>query len=124
MLKTIVAAFALTLALAPTSVRAEGFSISFRWCSGSSEIKLAGVPKGTATLDARMVDLWVRGYDHGGGTLAYKGQKSIPCGAISNFRGPAPPAGQVHDYRWTVRALGADGHELATAEATRKFPEK
>lgn len=123
MSKTIAAAFALCLVIAPASVRAEGFSISFKWCSGSSEIRLAGVPKGTATLEARMVDLWVTSYDHGGGAVVYKGQKTIPCGAISKFRGPAPPAGQVHDYRWTVRALGADGSELAVAEAVRKFPE-
>jgi hypothetical protein len=112
------------LAAAPTSARAETFSISFRWCSGSSEIALRGVPAGTATLDARMVDRWVPSYDHGGGRIAYAGRKSIPCGALSGFRGPSPPPGQIHDYEWTVRALAADGRELAVAKAERKFPEK
>lgn len=107
-----------------SGAHAEAFTISFAWCSGSSAITLRGVPKGTATLDARMVDLWVRGYDHGGGVLPYTGQKTIPCAAISNFRGPSPPAGQVHDYEWTVRALAADGRELGVATAKRKFPEK
>lgn len=71
-----------------------------------------------------MVDRWVPSDDHGGGEVAFKGGKTIPCGAISNFRGPAPPPGQVHDYEWTVRALATDGRELAVAKAERKFPEK
>ena len=121
--RTLSLALASALLIA-TSSAADAFSISFRWCSGSSAITLNGVPKGTATLEARMVDLWVRGYDHGGGRIAYTGGKSIPCGAISNFRPPSPPVGQVHDYEWTVRALAADGRELGVATATRKFPEK
>ena len=117
------AALALGLAGLATPAAAEDFSISFRWCSGSSEIALKGVPKGTVTLDARMSDLWVPSFDHGGGKVAFKGQKSIPCGAIPNYRGPNPPPPQVHDYKWTVEALDAGGSVLATATATRKFPE-
>ena len=39
--------------------------------------------------------------------------------AIS-YRGPCPP--NVHRYQFVVRALAADGRELATAEATESFP--
>lgn len=116
--------FGLALLLAGGSpLAAADFAIAFKWCGASSRIDLTAVPNGTVRLRAEMVDLWVRGYDHGGGTLPWKGEKAIPCGAISNFRGPSPPSGQVHDYRWTVQALAADGTVLATAEATRKFPE-
>lgn len=70
-----------------------------------------------------MSDIMVPGYDHGGGSVAFTGQKAISCGAISNFRGPSPPPPQVHDYQWTVRALDAAGKELGVARAVRKFPE-
>lgn len=112
----------ITASTAPSA--AEAFSISFRWCSGSSEITLKGVPKGTTTLEASMLDYMARGYDHGGGKVAWKGEKQIPCGAIKNYRPPSPPPPQVHEYEWTVDALDASGKVLGTAKAVRKYPEK
>lgn len=111
------------LLLSSGPVAAADFAISFKWCSGSSEIALTNVPKGTASLSAKMVDLFKPSYPHGGGKVAYSGRKTIPCGALTNFEGPSPPPPQVHDYRWTVEALDASGNVLATASATRKFPE-
>lgn len=112
------------VAVGAAPAAAADFAIAFKWCGRSSEITLSGVPKGTKTLAAEMTDRWVPSYDHGGGKIAYGGQKTIPCGAISNFRGPSPPPPQIHDYTWTVKALDAAGTVLATAQATRKFPEK
>lgn len=123
--RTLVLATVLASVLAGTDpADAAGFSISFRWCSGSPVTTLVGVPKGTATLVAELVDFQAPNYDHGGGKLAYTGQKSLPCGAFPHYRSPSPPAQQVHTYEWTVRALSADGGELAVAKATRPFPEK
>jgi hypothetical protein len=34
-----------------------------------------------------------------------------------------PPRGAVHTYEFPVKALGADGAELATTTTQRKFPE-
>lgn len=100
---------------------------SFRWCSGSPEFKLSGVPKGTTKIALRMVDLDVPGYNHGGGQVVAKaGQSSIPCDALfgqGTYNGPSPPAGQTHTYRWTLKALDASGNVLSEATAERKFPE-
>ena len=99
-------------------------SASFRWCSGSPEFRIGDVPRGTVRLDLRMTDLMVRSFHHGGGVVTYAGQGTIPCGALDGgYVGPSPPAGQVHLYRWTVKALDAAGKVLATATAERKFPE-
>jgi phosphatidylethanolamine-binding protein (PEBP) family uncharacterized protein len=106
------------------SSEARAFSMSFRWCSASPEFQLRDVPKGTATLDFHMQDLMVPSYPHGGGSVPYRGEASIPCGSLSgSYRGPSPPPPQIHTYRWTVKALDASGKPLATATSQRKYPE-
>ncbi|MXQ10340.1 hypothetical protein GR328_02490 [Microvirga makkahensis] len=98
-----------------------------RWCGTSPEFKLAGVPKGTASFDLKMVDLNVPNYPHGGGKAAYQaGKNIIPCNTISagwGYNPPSPPSGEVHTYRWTIRALDAKGGVLGEAVTQRKFPE-
>jgi phosphatidylethanolamine-binding protein (PEBP) family uncharacterized protein len=103
---------------------ASAFAMGFRWCStGSSPvISLSGVPKGTASLQFHMDDLDFAAADHGGGLIAYTGQKTIPCGALQTYRPPAPPSG-AHRYRINVVALGSGNTNLGTASFTRKFPE-
>jgi phosphatidylethanolamine-binding protein (PEBP) family uncharacterized protein len=113
----------LALFVASTS-DASAFSVSFRWCgSGSPVFSLSGVPQGTTTLQFHMVDLDVPNYNHGGGTIAYKGQSSVPCGALTNYSPPSPPSGS-HSYQITVTAFGAGNANLGTANFTRKYPEK
>jgi phosphatidylethanolamine-binding protein (PEBP) family uncharacterized protein len=103
---------------------ASAFSMNFRWCGLSSPVfSLGGVPKGTTTLQFHMVDLDVPSYNHGGGTVAYKGQASVPCGALSNYSPPSPPSGS-HSYKITVTAFGPGNSSLGTATSTGKFPEK
>jgi phosphatidylethanolamine-binding protein len=112
-------AAAMTLA----SSQAQAFAVSFRWCGASPEFNLRDVPKGTATLDFHMQDLMVPNYPHGGGSIPYRGEASIPCGAFSSaYRGPSPPPPQIHTYRWTVKALDASGKPLATTTSERNFP--
>ncbi|MEZ0169957.1 hypothetical protein [Microvirga sp. TS319] len=100
---------------------------SFRWCSGSPEFKLSGVPKGTAKIAMRMTDLDVPGYNHGGGEVAITPKQTvIDCGALfgqGTYNGPSPPSGQQHTYRWTLKALDAAGSVLGETTAERKFPE-
>lgn len=99
------------------------FRIAFKWCSGSPQFTLSGVPKGTAKLNFRMVDFQAPAYPHGGGEIAYSNQKTIACGAMnSTYTGPSPPRGP-HTYEWTVKAIGTDGGTLGEAKAQRKFPE-
>ena len=119
-----VGSVALGLAVcALSSVSAAAFSASFRWCSGSPVFSLSAVPKGTTKLDFNMVDQQAPAYRHGGGTVAFSGQKTVPCGALGNYVGPSPPPPQVHTYEITIRALGTDGSVLGTAKTRRKFPE-
>ena len=96
---------------------------NFQWCSGSPQFQIGDVPKGTAKLDLQMTDLDVPSYQHGGGKIAYSGQKSIDCGALNDtFRGPAPPSGS-HTYEWTIKALDGSGSVLGQTKIKRKFPE-
>jgi hypothetical protein len=111
-------------AMVLVSNEAQAFALSFRWCGASPEFQLRDVPKETATLDFHMQDLMVPSYPHGGGSVPYRGEASVPCGSLSgSYRGPSPPPPQIHTYRWTVKALDASGKTLATATSERKFPE-
>jgi phosphatidylethanolamine-binding protein (PEBP) family uncharacterized protein len=101
------------------------FSASFAWCpDGSPNFQLSDVPPGTVNLQFAMMDLDRPGFRHGGGTVGYRGQPMVPCGAFSTgFIGPSPPQGEVHTYEFTIHALGTDGILLATTTVRRKFPE-
>ncbi len=108
---------------APQAANAMG--VSFSWSKAdacatkSPAFKLSGVPRGAKRLRFAMKDLNVPSYYHGGGTIAYKGLK-IARGAFS-YRGPCPPRGQKHTYRWTVKALDAKGKTLGSASSSRAF---
>jgi phosphatidylethanolamine-binding protein (PEBP) family uncharacterized protein len=116
--------FGAAVFLAVSTADASALSMNFRWCgTGSPVFSLSGVPEGTTTLQFHMVDLNVPSFNHGGGTVAYNGQSTVPCGALTNYTPPSPPSGS-HSYQITVRALGAGNAELGTATFTRKFPEK
>jgi hypothetical protein len=109
--------------LVASTANASAFSLSFKWCGLNSPVfSISGVPKGTTTLVFRMVDLQKTDYNHGGGSIVYKGQGSVACGALgqSNYSPPSPPPGG-HDYQWTVTAVGSGGN-LGSASATRHFP--
>jgi len=119
---TAAAATALVLLLSATGAWA--FSASFAWCAGSPRFSLQDVPAGTAQLQFAMTDLNKPSFHHGGGTVDYRGQAEVPCGAFAkSFVSPSPPLGEVHTYEFTVKALGANGAPLATTTVRRKFPE-
>jgi hypothetical protein len=102
---------------------AQAFSASFSWCAGSPRFELTDVPAGTAKLQFHMTDRNVPSFHHGGGTIAYGGQSSVPCGAFSaGFIRPSP-SGQVHTYEFTIKAMTATGAVLAQTTAQRKYPE-
>ena len=116
---------AIVLASLSANSPAMAMTASFKWCSGSPAFKIGKVPKGTAKLSFKMIDLQVPNYPHGGGEVAYAGQAAIPCGALKgSFEGPSPPPPQVHTYQWTIKALDKSGAVLATATTSQKFPVK
>lgn len=103
-----------------------GFSVNVTWAGSkacfdpqSPFFAQNGIPAGIRKLRFTMMDLEGPNFIHGGGTMVYDGQRSIPQGAFS-YRSPCPPSGQ-HRYRWTVDAEDAAGHTLATATITKKF---
>src|SRR5256885_2145841 len=91
------------LLITAPSMPAHAFSVSFDWgnipkCTsghpntvGSPEFVLSAVPKGTAKLEFSLKDLDVS-YDHGGGSVAYAGEKSVATGAF-DYKSPCPPNG-------------------------------
>jgi hypothetical protein len=118
------AALAAGIVLSLSTSGAFAFSASFSWCPGSPRFALAYVPQATAKLDFQMTDLNKPSFHHGGGTVDYRGQPEVPCGAFAKgFVGPSPPPGEVHTYEFTVKAVGSNGAALATTTARRKFPE-
>ena len=121
----IVAASALAFLITAIPNTAHAMGVSFSWSKSdacatrSPAFRLSGVPKGTKKLRFQMKDLNVPSYYHGGGSVSYKGARDAR-GAFS-YKGPCPPRGQTHRYRWTVRAMDAKGKTVGTASATKSF---
>ncbi|RUZ80162.1 phospholipid-binding protein [Mesorhizobium sp. M7A.F.Ca.US.003.02.2.1] len=120
--------FAVGFALVASGASAAGMGVSFEWgptkkCFDpkSPPITLSGVPKGTAKLQIRMIDS-SSAYEHGGGTVAYKGQSSLSYGAF-RYKGPCPDSG-THFYNITVKAVDASGKVLASDSASQPFSSK
>ncbi|WP_376800587.1 YbhB/YbcL family Raf kinase inhibitor-like protein [Candidatus Raskinella chloraquaticus] len=121
MMQRVLCASVLLLA---ASLPAHAMTASVRWCSGSPEFKISGAPKGASMLNLQMSDLDYPSYNHAGGVLPFA--TLVKCGALSSspYRGPSPPAGQVHTYRWTIEALDASGKVLEKVVVDKKFPEQ
>ena len=124
LLRGAAAAAIVALALGASASSAMAFAVSFAWCDGSPNFQLTDVPPGTVNLQFAMTDLDKPSFHHGGGTVGYRGQPEVPCGAFaSGFVGPAPPPGEIHTYEFVIKALAPDGHVLGTTTVRRKFPE-
>ena len=109
-----------------SSAMADDFDITFKFerkhkCSPTSpKITLKNIPEGTQTFKARLVD-HDNPHNHGGGTVANDGSGVLGEGALAEgYNGPCPPSS--HLYEITVKALDANGKELASAGKKRMFP--
>ena len=121
-LYTIVAIIPMAAFAASNSEAETKFSSSFKWCPQiymSPQFTLGGIPKSTAKLEFNMTD-HNASYQHGGGSVAYHGQRVIACGAFEGWTPPSPPGGQVHTYEFDIKALDASGKELGTSSSTRE----
>lgn len=87
---------------------------------GNPEFKLTGVPAGTTSVEFRLTDRDVPGYNHGGGKLKLSQDAKIPFGTFK-YKSPCPPDG-AHSYEWTATAR-AGSKVIGTAKARRKYPE-
>lgn len=108
---------------------AADMGVAFEWgptkkCfdSKSPPIKLSNVTQGTAKLLIKMIDQNASSFDHGGGSVAFKGQSQLPYGAFK-YKGPCPPSG-THFYKITVKAVDASGKTLGSGSATQPFAKK
>lgn len=124
MLKRVFLGFSLVAMMVAVPASASAMSLSFSWgptkkCfdSKSPPMTISKVPKGTVKLKIKMADL-NSSYNHGGGTVKYKGSGKLPYGAF-RYKGPCPPS--PHTYKFTVRAVDAKGKTLAKASAKKRF---
>ena len=124
---------AITTTLVLTTPAAHAFEIGFDWkglklCTSGNPNKvvnphfvLKDVPAGTKFIRFKLVDRDVPGYNHGGGVVAYTGQKSIAPGAFK-YKSPCPPNGR-HTYEWRATAqTRKNGGRIEVAKAARKYP--
>jgi phosphatidylethanolamine-binding protein (PEBP) family uncharacterized protein len=110
---------------------AQALGLTVSWgpgaaCSGQSPaMRFSSVPKGTTKLVLTMTDLDLPTYTHGGGSVDFTGKTSFAPGELfgmfSSYRGPCPPPGTRHRYRWTVEAQDPAGKSLGRASATLPF---
>ena len=92
----------------------------------SPALTVTGVPEGTKSLVFQMNDMDFQNKDHGGGTVVHESGDSanVPEGVLkSRYLGPCPKnfSSFGHAYQITVRALGADGTELARGMKSKDF---
>jgi len=107
-----------TTRVAPNAVK---LGIEYDWkpenkCSTlSPKIQVSGVPATTKKLRVSLTDLDKLDYDHGGGTVEYKGSNIIEAGALKYYKGPCPPSGS-HTYSIKVKAIDASGVIVGSGE--------
>lgn len=109
-----------------------GLAVDWEWkaahrCNNvSPALVVSGIPEGTKSLSFQMNDLDFQNKDHGGGSVPHaEGTTAeVPEGAFkSSYLGPCPSnfASFGHVYQITVRALGADGAEIAKTTKSKDF---
>ncbi|MDJ0783901.1 MAG: YbhB/YbcL family Raf kinase inhibitor-like protein [Desulfosarcinaceae bacterium] len=104
-------------------------TVDFKWqlmdrgADANPEIRLAGVPAGTARFFVGLVDLDNNGYDHGGGFVDNDGSGVIARGSIKgNYAGPDPPFETLnHTYEITVKAYDDAGKVIGIGKQAHRF---
>ena len=106
-------------------------TVDFSWqgidaCTHDSpEIRVSGIPEGTADLRVRLKSISVPAWNHGGGKVAHDGSGVIAAGALKlGYNGPCPPPKQRHKYEFSVMAVDADGVIIGFGKARQYFPPK
>ena len=111
------------------SKNAAVMGVDFEWqqidkgSSDNPEIRLTGVPEGTARFLVSLVDLDLKGFDHGSGFVDNDGSGFIARGATKgSYGGPDPPFSTVkHTYEITVTAYDATGKVIGIGKKAQPF---
>ena len=90
------------------------------------EIHLTGVPQGTVRFYVGLVDLDLKGFDHGGGFVENDNSGIIARGATKgSYNGPDPPfRNMIHDYEITVKEYDENGKVIGFGKMAKKFTVK
>jgi phosphatidylethanolamine-binding protein (PEBP) family uncharacterized protein len=122
----------LVVGLISYSSQAAAFSVGFEWGNipscrsgnpktvSSPNFRVSDVPPGAVKMTFRLRDNNAPDYNHGGGSVTYKGGGSIAPGAFK-YKSPCPPSG-VHTYVWTATAFDKTGKKLGSAKASKRYP--
>lgn len=103
--------------------------VEFAWqlidkgSSDNPEIRLTGVPPGTKRFLVSLVDLNLKGFDHGSGFVHNDGTGIIGRGTVKgSYNGPDPPYPSVkHTYEITVKALDEKNAVIGIGKNAKQF---
>ena len=104
-------------------------NIDFEWqqmdkgSQENPEIRLTGVPEDTKRFLVKLVDLNVKGFDHGSGFVDNDGSGIIARGATKGtYNGPDPPFPDMkHNYEITVKAYDENGNVIGIGKKAKIF---
>lgn len=103
--------------------------VDFEWqqidkgAQDNPEIRLTGVPQGTRRFLVSLVDINLKGFDHGSGYAENDNSGIIARGAVKgSYNGPDPPFPSVkHSYEITVKALDENGTVIGVGKKAKVF---
>lgn len=122
-------AFLLVAACAGEPENIAAIEVNFEWqqidkgATDNPELRLTGVPEGTTRFLVTLVDLNLKGFDHGSGYADNDGTGIIARGAVKgSYNGPDPPFPSVrHTYEITVTAYDAGVQVIGEGKQAKVF---
>lgn len=104
-------------------------TVDFEWqrmdkgSQDNPEIRLIGMPEGTQRFLVSLVDLNLKGFDHGSGYADNDGSGIIARGAVKgSYNGPDPPFSDMkHSYEISVQALDDKGNVIGFGKSAKVF---
>lgn len=104
-------------------------AVAFEWqqidkgSQENPEIRLTGVPESTKRFLVSLVDLNLKGFDHGSGYVDNDGSGIIARGTVKgSYNGPDPPFPDMkHSYEISVKALDDKGNVIGFGKNAKVF---
>ncbi len=104
-------------------------AVAFEWqqidkgSQENPEIRLTGVPESTKRFLVSLVDLNLKGFDHGSGYVDNDGSGIITRGTVKgSYNGPDPPFPDMkHSYEISVKALDDKGNVIGFGKNAKVF---